>query len=134
MGKCPCYYPIYRTLLMAWEKGMKMDANKVDMFLVTNGKKLPADKIGIIRERMEKLDDSKYLTLSSIELKDPTVVLIVSILVGELGIDRFMLGEVGLGIIKLLTLGAFGIWWLIDLFLVGNKTKEYNFKELMKFL
>lgn len=119
---------------MAWEKGMKMDANKVDMFLVTNGKKLPADKIGIIRERMEKLDDSKYLTLSSIELKDPTVVLIVSILVGELGIDRFMLGEVGLGIIKLLTLGAFGIWWLIDLFLVGNKTKEYNFKELMKFL
>ena len=115
-------------------KGEKMDTNKIDMFFVTNGKKLPADKIEILREKMEKLDDSKYLTLSSVELKDPTVVLVVSILVGELGIDRFMLGEIGLGIIKLLTLGAFGIWWLIDLFLVTNKTKEYNFKELMKFL
>jgi len=44
--------------------------------------------------------------------------LLLSIFLGELGIDRFYLGKVGTGILKLLTLGGFGIWWLIDVILV----------------
>jgi TM2 domain-containing membrane protein YozV len=47
--------------------------------------------------------------------------LLLSILVGTLGIDRFYMGYVGLGILKLITLGGFGIWWLIDLILVAMK-------------
>lgn len=48
-------------------------------------------------------------------------LLLVSIFVGSLGVDRFMMGHVGLGILKLLTLGGCGIWWLIDLILIATK-------------
>lgn len=54
------------------------------------------------------------------------VTLIVSILVGSLGIDRFMMGQVGLGILKLITLGGLGIWWLIDVILIATKHEFEN--------
>ena len=47
--------------------------------------------------------------------------LLLSILVGSLGIDRFFMGYIGLGILKLITLGGLGIWWLIDLILIASK-------------
>ena len=53
--------------------------------------------------------------------KNWIAALLLSILVGSLGIDRFYMGYIGLGILKLITLGGFGIWWLIDLILVAMK-------------
>lgn len=111
-----------------------MDANKIDMFFVANGKKLPNEKAVLIREKMASVDDSRYATISSIELKDPTTMLLISIFLGELGVDRFMIGDTGMGILKLLTAGCCGILWLIDLINISKKTKEYNYNELMKIL
>ena len=53
-------------------------------------------------------------------MKSKTTALILSILLGELGVDRFYLGYVGLGILTLITAGGFGIWWLIDLILIAT--------------
>ena len=54
--------------------------------------------------------------------KDWLITLILSILVGGLGIDRFYTGSILLGVLKLLTLGGLGLWWLIDLIMLvtGN--------------
>lgn len=53
--------------------------------------------------------------------------LLMSIFFGWIGVDRFILGKVFTGILKLLTLGGFGIWWLVDLILIAVK---YEFKNI----
>ena len=59
--------------------------------------------------------------------KDWVVTLILSILVGGLGIDRFYSGSILLGVLKLFTLGGLGLWWLIDLImLVTGSYKDGN--------
>ena len=52
--------------------------------------------------------------------KDWTTLLILSILLGGLGVDRFYAGHIGLGVLKLLTIGGCGIWALIDIILVAT--------------
>jgi TM2 domain-containing membrane protein YozV len=50
---------------------------------------------------------------------------LLALLLGILGIDRFYLGKVGTGILKLVTFGGLGIWALIDLILVlTNVTRD----------
>ena len=51
------------------------------------------------------------------------LALVMSIIFGQLGVDRFIMGHIGLGILKLLTLGGCGVWWLIDLILIATKYK-----------
>jgi len=53
------------------------------------------------------------------------LTLICSLLAGTLAIDRFLMGHIELGVLKLVTAGGLGIWWLIDLLLIANK---YEFK------
>lgn len=48
-------------------------------------------------------------------MKSKTTALILSIFVGGFGIDRFYLGYTGMGVLKLLTGGCFGILWIIDI-------------------
>ncbi len=51
---------------------------------------------------------------------DWTVALILSIVVGVYGVDRFYTGNITLGILKLLTLGGCGIWWIIDIIMIAT--------------
>lgn len=111
-----------------------MEAQKVDMFIMSNSKFFESHQINFIRERLLAIDDSKWAMISTLQLKDPTTSLIVSILAGSLGIDRFMIGDTGLGVGKLLTCGGFGIWTIIDWFMIQKATRDKNMEKMQQFL
>ena len=67
------------------------------------------------------------------EGKDWTTTLILSLLLGGLGVDRFYLGYTGLGVVKLLTCGGVGIWALYDLIMIAtNKMVDADGNPLVR--
>jgi TM2 domain-containing membrane protein YozV len=108
-----------------------MDAQKVDMYLMTQAKYFEGYQIHAVRDKLLSLDDSKFYMVSALNLKDPTTILIVSLLAGHFGVDRFMMGDTGLGIGKLLTCGGLGVWTVVDWFLVMSRAREINFQKVM---
>lgn len=111
-----------------------MEQQKVDMFIMSSGSNFPEQQIPFIREKLLSLDETKWPALSGIQFKSPTTALILSILLGSLGVDRFFIGNTGLGIGKLLTCGGFGIWTIIDWFLILGATKKINYEKLQAYI
>ncbi|RYE50898.1 MAG: TM2 domain-containing protein [Rhizobiaceae bacterium] len=58
--------------------------------------------------------------------KDRNTALILSVVLGAWGVDRFFVGDIGLGLLKLFTLGLCGVMWLIDLFLIRGRVDAVN--------
>jgi hypothetical protein len=111
-----------------------MDASKVDLFLLTHAKSFETHQLSFIREKLLALDDSQWIILQSIGIKDPLLSLIISIVGGHFGIDRFLIGDIGLGVGKLITCGGLGIWTIIDWFLIMDATRHHNFKKLQPYI
>jgi TM2 domain-containing membrane protein YozV len=111
-----------------------MEAQKVDMFIMANGKFFESHQLNQIRERLIQMDDSKWGIVQTLQFNDPTTSLIVSLLGGTLGIDRFLIGDTGLGVGKLLTCGGLGIWAIIDWFMIMGATREKNMLKMQQIL
>jgi hypothetical protein len=111
-----------------------MEAQKVDMFMMANAKYFEGMKLNYVREKLLSLDDSKWPAVQMMQLKDPTTSLLISIFAGAYGIDRFYIGDIGLGVGKLLTCGGFVIWAIVDWFLIQDATKEKNMEAFNRAL
>ena len=104
--------------------------NLVDQWLAINAKYFPTEQVQYIRQRLAALPEQQLSLLYSISFQDPTMMLVISLFGGSLGIDRFMLGQVGLGIGKLLTCGGCGIWSIVDWFLIMDATRQSDAQKL----
>ena len=103
---------------------------RVRYWLSLNASKLPEAQIPYMKEKMMTMSDAEFERISYLNLTDPTLMLIISVFFGSLGVDRFALGDVGLGLGKLLTCGGCYIWWIVDLFHIMDATKEKNMQKI----
>ena len=62
--------------------------------------------------------------------KDRTTALLLSLFFGTIGVDRFYLGQTGLGLLKLFTAGGCGFWSLVDLFMIMGVADRLNMDVL----
>lgn len=99
-----------------------------------NQSKLEKSQRAIIQKKCSDMTDDKAMMLAQLKLKSPIVAFLVSFLFGEFGIDRFMLGEVGMGLLKFFTFGVFGILYLIDIFTVMGKVRKLNTQKILPYL
>ncbi|HLX13468.1 MAG TPA: TM2 domain-containing protein [Bacteroidota bacterium] len=111
-----------------------MDQSKVDLFMMTYSKYFEGHHLMAIRDQLLKLDDSKMIQIQSVNMKDPTMVLIVSIIGGHFGIDRFIIGDTGVGVAKLLTCGGLGIWTIVDWFMIMGRTRQVNMERIQMYM
>ncbi|MCL1998089.1 MAG: zinc ribbon domain-containing protein [Turicibacter sp.] len=132
---------------------MNVQSSNVDFFLTNYADYFPREKFFGIRETMLQLSVEEMLILNHLMgiLKKPQKIWWFSFWLGGLGVDRFMIGSVAFGLVKLV-FGFFSffflffflvasfvwlIWlilWFVDLFLIKNATQEYNFKKLTETL
>lgn len=108
-----------------------MEKQQIEQFMAANGQFFAPEDQNTVRDYLAKADEAKSSAIMGTSFKNPTTILIIAILLGGYGVDRFMLGQTGLGIAKLLTCGACYIWWLIDIFTAKKRTYEYNMQTLM---
>ena len=110
------------------------DENK-RVILTAIGKSIPEEKVAYFKRALENVPDERVDELLCASLHNPTHILLFSVFLGGFGVDRFMIGDTGLGVAKLL-FGSFtcGIWPLIDMFISYKKAKEKNFNALMSII
>jgi len=105
---------------------MKMDQQKIDMFIGLNNENFTPQDLLTIRKKLEAMDDSKFYLIQGTTFQKPSTIFLIAII---LGWERFWLDQAGLGILKIITCYGCLIWWLTDIFSAKDRAKNYNFKK-----
>ena len=121
--------------------------NDLQQYVFRKSSYLPSDKLLILQQELEDLDEGALNALMMVEMRQPLVALILAIFFGEFGVDRFYAGNKGLGFAKLITfiisfvtlfiligflffIGVY-LWKFIDCFFIMRACKQADFERLM---
>ncbi len=126
--------PAYGAYQQPAASGFGVDKQKIDFFIMSNKDNFPVDKLPVIQQALSRMDENTFNNISMLQFKSPMTALLLSIFCGSLGVDRFYLGDTGLGIGKLLTAGGCGIWAIIDWFKIQDATRQKNFAQLTPYI
>jgi len=135
----------------------------VERYLLLNSTFFPQEKVSQIKDKLLS-NESAFNRARLMTLKDPNTLLLISVFVGQLGVDRFLINKKATGALKLIFwliayvcmfasffvilsdatkfIGwfllslymVFLIVWIIDLCKIRNMTKEYNYSLIMNIL
>ena len=94
--------------------------------MLKNGECFDMMALQDVQNKLAEVDDSRSALLMGLSLQNPTLMLIIAII---LGWERFFLDDIALGVLKVITCYGCGIWWLIDVFTAQRRTCEYNYKK-----
>ena len=108
-----------------------VDPADVENYIMSNREFFPSIKLIYLKNKLLKMDKDKFERVCLCDLKSPTIILLVSVFLGGIGIDRFMIGDIGIGILKLLTVGLCGIFWIYDIFTITERVKKINFESII---
>ena len=104
--------------------------SRVEAYLEKNKSKLDQDFVKVLAPKLLRLSDAKMFEVECYPLKNPTKMFFISLFLGLLGVDRFMMGDIGMGFVKLFTLGGAGVLWIIDMIKLPKRIKRENVAAL----
>jgi hypothetical protein len=106
---------------------------EVASFMLNYGDFFSPENTDNAKKHLSGLSTTAFKSAIDAKYRDPDTMLLVAIFLGTLGVDRFMLGDTTMGILKLVTGGGLGIWTVIDCFSIEDRTWAYNYDLLMSF-
>ena len=106
-----------------------MDNNQVNFWLSVNAVNFNPVDLPAIKAQLEQMNNNQVMLLQSAEFKKPSTIFMIALL---LGWERFLLDDIGLGIVKVITAYGCGIWWLIDVISAKKRAQKYNFQQFQK--
>lgn len=119
-----------------------------NLFLMLLGGKISTEQKLMINDKLDNIDEKKFNNLSLIPFKNPLIAVVLGIVFGIFGVDRFYQGNIKLGVLKLviwlvgvltifLFIGIFILWALyiyvlVDLFFVYKAVQNDNYQKILK--
>jgi len=99
------------------------------MFLGMNSENFEMQDLSNMRAVLEKLDDDKLFMLQGAEFQKPSTIFLIALL---LGWERFWLDDTAMSVVKIITFGGCGIWWLVDVISAKDRAKKFNMKKFVQ--